>query len=480
MIRDTQLPLNPLVVTLDDILVTTNLNWEKALQLRSSSPLDCLLMIGRLTAGRSLPNLSKTGIGPVDVAALPYRSETMAFLATEHAGGRRLWLMAPVNETIASDVARHVGIFEGTILLEGGSIKSAVTSQVKSCLGGADFDLLIRPEIAGAKRDGGVRVMKAKDLPENAHIEQLNDGGQGIAAMITAVDWRTWLRAWRIHQWAKNLLVFVPLIASHQIFDVAKLTTVFLAFVALSLCASATYIWNDLLDLPSDRLHPTKKNRPFASGKIPIPAGVVVSAALLLIGLLISIVFLNWNTTLSILLYIAVTVTYSTYLKRKLLVDVITLAGLFALRILVGAAAGMIFISSWLLVFSVFFFLSLAFVKRYSDLALLPPTKTEKMSGRGYYPQDLDLIRVMGPLAGYMAVLVMALYVNSPAVIELYSRPEWLWLVCLCLLYWISRVWFLAHRGQMPEDPVTFALKDKISHLAGVVMLGAVIMASIL
>ena len=298
--------------------------------------------------------------------------------------------------------------------------------------------------------------------------------------MIAGVDWRTWLRAWRVHQWAKNMLVFVPLFASHQIFNVAKLTTVVLAFVALSLCASATYIWNDLLDLPSDRLHPTKKNRPFASGQIPLSAGVTVSAILLLAGLSISILILGWKTTTPILLYIAATVLYSTFLKRKLLVDVITLAGLFALRIFIGAAASAVEISSWLLAFSIFFFLSLAFVKRYSDLALMPPTNNEKLSGRGYYPQDLDLIRVMGPLAGYMAVLVMALYVNSPAVIELYSRPEWLWLVCLCLLYWISRVWFLAHRGQMPDDPVTFALKDKISHLAGMVIVGAVIMASVL
>lgn len=287
-----------------------------------------------------------------------------------------------------------------------------------------------------------------------------------------------WRRALRIHQWAKNALVFVPLAASHEVLDPGKLNATIVAFIVFGMVASATYVWNDLLDLESDRQHPAKRNRPFASGELSPAAGMICSILLMVSGLAIALLALPKEFAAVMVAYVAITLAYSLYLKKKLMVDVIVLGSLYALRVFSGGVAAGVEISPWLLAFSIFFFLSLAFVKRYSDLASMPADNTRKLGGRGYFSQDLDLIRVLGPLAGYMAVMVLALYVNSPQVVSLYSSPEWLWMMCLCMLYWISRVWFLAHRGQMPEDPVIFALTDWISLLAGFVTVIFILLAT--
>lgn len=288
-----------------------------------------------------------------------------------------------------------------------------------------------------------------------------------------------WRRALRIHQWAKNALVFVPLLASHELMDTEKIKACVIAFLAFGLCASATYVWNDLLDLETDRAHPTKRSRPFASGELSPEAGLVVSTVLMVSGFALALYFLPLKFAAILALYVAITLSYSLYLKRKLMIDVIVLGSLYALRVFGGGVATGLPISPWLLAFSVFFFLSLAFVKRYVDLDHLPRDGTAKIGGRGYIAQDIDLVRVLGPLSGYVAVMVIGLYVNSPQVAGLYSSPEWLWLACLCVLYWISRVWFLAHRGHMPEDPVVFALTDRISQLTGVATIAFVALAAV-
>jgi 4-hydroxybenzoate polyprenyltransferase len=284
---------------------------------------------------------------------------------------------------------------------------------------------------------------------------------------------KRWWQALRLHQWAKNTLIFVPLIASHEIANFEKLKATVIAFVAFGMCASATYIWNDLLDLASDRLHPKKRNRPFASGELSVASGIACSAFLIVASLAAAVLLLSVMFAAVMLFYVAVTLVYSLYLKKKLMVDVIVLGALYALRVFIGGVAADVVISPWLLAFSIFFFLSLAFVKRYADLANMAPHDTARLGGRGYFAQDLDLVRVMGPLAGYMAD------VSSTHVRDLYSAPEWLWMVCLCLLYWISRVWFLAHRGHMPDDPVIFALKDRISQLVGLATVVFIILASV-
>jgi len=249
------------------------------------------------------------------------------------------------------------------------------------------------------------------------------------------------------------------------------------AFLAFSLCSSGSYILNDLIDLESDRKHPIKKFRPFAAGMLPISTGLLFVPLLLGGGFVISVFLLPILFTAALGLYTVITTAYSFYLKRIVVLDVIVLAGLYTLRILSGAAAIDISISPWLLSFSMFFFLSLAFVKRYCELSMMQSGKEILAKGRGYLVKDNELLRNIGVTSGLVSVLVIALYINSKEVTVLYQHPEAIWLICPLLMYWITRVWLLAHRGEMLEDPVLFALKDPTSYaiggLIGLIMLAA-------
>lgn len=295
-----------------------------------------------------------------------------------------------------------------------------------------------------------------------------------------AVFLRDVVRALRPLQWAKNLLLFVPLaLTPHAIGDQARQLAVLLAFVCFSLCASAGYVLNDLLDLHADRQHPTKRHRPFASGALPIPLGIALIALLLALGL--GLGFLSTAPSfLSVLgVYLGVSVAYSVFLKRQLLIDVIVLAGLYTLRVIAGAAAVSIALTPWLLAFSLFIFLSLAFAKRYSELALTAARQEERLPRRAYQVGDLDLVLILGSSSGYLSVLVLCLYINSDLVGQLYQSVEMLWLLCPILLYWIGRIWFLAKRGELPGDPVAFAVRDPVSYLLGLLAV-AVLAAAVL
>ena len=267
-----------------------------------------------------------------------------------------------------------------------------------------------------------------------------------------------------MHQWLKNLLLFVPLIAAHDVYNLEAWGALVLAFFSFSLCASSVYIANDLMDLESDRLHPRKRLRPFASGLVPAWQGVLLAPFLLLaslgLGLMVGTMFLSW-----LLFYFSLTCAYSWMLKRLLLVDCLTLAMLYTLRIVSGAAAISQNLSFWLLAFSVFLFLSLAFVKRYAELQV-HKRASGKVHGRGYQVADAPIIQAMGIVAGYASVLVLALYVNSDAVITLYDHPKMIWGAVPVMLFWISWMWMHAHRGEMHDDPLVFAVKDRTSQMA--------------
>ncbi|MFI4919455.1 MAG: UbiA family prenyltransferase [Legionellales bacterium] len=280
-----------------------------------------------------------------------------------------------------------------------------------------------------------------------------------------------WARALRVHQWLKNLLLFVPLVAAHQLTDANAWFVLMLALLSFSLCASSVYISNDLLDLASDRLHPRKQQRPFACGQIPIWAGLVLAPLLLLISLGLGVCvnngFLTW-----LLFYFLVSCVYSLALKRLILVDCLALAILYTMRIIAGAAAVSIMLSFWLLAFSVFLFLSLAFVKRYSELKVQHTHSEDKLHGRGYYVSDAPLIQTFGVSSGYASVVVLAFYLNSNAVLTLYKTPECIWGAVPILLFWISWMWMQAHRGKMHDDPLLFAIRDRASLFAGSVFVG--------
>lgn len=280
---------------------------------------------------------------------------------------------------------------------------------------------------------------------------------------------KTWGRALRLHQWVKNLLIFVPLLTAHQFSNPQLLLTGLLAFFAFGMCASSVYFLNDLIDLQDDRHHSSKRNRPFAAGAIPISTGLLGIPLLLASALTISLLWLPLLFTLVLVTYTVLTLMYSLYLKKLMSVDIIVLAMLYTIRLVAGAAAFSIPLTFWLLSFSMFIFLSLALVKRYSELReARQKGRAGKTRGRGYYPDDLEMISSLGAASGYLSVMVLALYVHDLPE-KMYSNNEILWLSCPLLLLWITRIWMLTHRGQMHDDPVVFAVKDKVSLVTGLV-----------
>lgn len=277
------------------------------------------------------------------------------------------------------------------------------------------------------------------------------------------LSFATGLQALRPYQWVKNLLLGLPLLLSHRWEQPGHLRNVLLAMVAFSLCASSAYVLNDLRDAEDDRHHPLKRHRPFASGRLPRGAGVVLLLVLLALGFGLSAPLLPVKFTAMLAVYVVATLAYSFWLKQKLLVDVFVLAGLYTLRVLAGGAAIWIDVTPWLLAFCIFFFLSLAFAKRYAELRRVQESAGTHARGRGYQVEDLGVLEIVGPTSGYMAVLVLALYVNSEPAIQQYRWPSLLWLACPLILYWVTRVWFLARRRVLTEDPLLFALKDRTS-----------------
>jgi 4-hydroxybenzoate polyprenyltransferase len=277
------------------------------------------------------------------------------------------------------------------------------------------------------------------------------------------------LRAMRPHQWAKNLLIFVPLITSHQLGDIGKLVAALVAFVTFGMCASAIYIINDLLDIEADRAHPRKRFRPFAAGDLSVPVGVGMAAVLLSAAAAIAAATATAGYAVVLLIYLVTTTAYSVRLKREPVLDVFVLASLYVLRVIGGAMATDVPISSWLLGFALFIFLSLAFVKRYTELV----GQNGSMPGRGYTSADLSWMTGIGISAGYMAVVILALYVDSNDVAALYTRPRAVWLLCPVILFWITRMWFRAGRQEVHDDPVLEALKDPVSYVCALVIGGA-------
>jgi 4-hydroxybenzoate polyprenyltransferase len=279
------------------------------------------------------------------------------------------------------------------------------------------------------------------------------------------------VRVLRPHQWVKNLLVFVPILLDHRLTQPEVVARGAMAFAAFCMAASGAYVLNDLLDLEADRSHPVKRHRPFASGALPPRVGYLLTPLLIGMSLAVGTALVAPGFLALLLLYIGLTTAYSTYLKRIVVLDVLLLAGLYTLRVLAGITASGVRFSTWLLAFSTFLFLSLAFLKRHGELSSAPLPTAPTVRRRGYLPQDMEWLRTMGAASAYLAVLVLALYLNSDEVAQLYQKPAVLFLVCPLLLYWTSRMWLLAHRGQIHEDPIVAAVRDPASYLIGALVL---------
>jgi 4-hydroxybenzoate polyprenyltransferase len=287
------------------------------------------------------------------------------------------------------------------------------------------------------------------------------------------------LSACRVHQWVKNLLIFVPALMAHRLMDTQVLFPAVAAFFAFSFCASAVYLLNDIVDVNSDRQHPTKSKRPIAAGTLTLPRAYVMIAILLVCPFL-SLPFVNKSFFIGLAAYFTLTLFYSFWAKKIVMLDILCLATLYTIRIFAGGLAANVPVSHWMLVFSVFIFISLACVKRFSELYLkkTSPSADLKIPGRGYIASDLEQISQFGTASGYIAVLVLGLYINSPEVSDLYTNSVWLWLIAMALLYWIGRVWIMARRGLMHEDPIVFAIRDRTSYFVGLFCLLVLLIAS--
>ena len=458
----------PLCVDLDGTLVKTDTFFESFLLLVRMRPLSALRAPLWLRRGKAALKREVTSRAVLDVTRLPYNQALLTYLRAEKARGRRIYLATGADSELAVRVAGHLGIFEGVLGSDGATnltgdnklqaLRRQFGGNAYDYIGNshADVELLHHAHSAMIANPApllGMRLRARKVTTDR----RFHDGAGFI---------RTFPKAIRIHQWAKNLLIFLPLLLAHDL-RLKVIATAAVAFLCFSLCASAAYIFNDILDIESDRKHPHKRLRAFASGDISILGGIFIGSAFLAGGIAGAFTFLTLRFFLWLLLYLATTLSYSLYLKQVALVDVIILAGLYTVRVLAGGAATHITISPWLSAFSVFFFLSLAMVKRFSELQNGLARGAKVAHGRGYLSIDIEPLRSFGTASAYASVVVFALYLNGSEVTAMYTHPNRMWLITPMLLLWLSRIWLLASRSKLNEDPVIFAVTDRLSLLIG-------------
>ncbi len=402
---------SPLVVDLEGTLLRCDFGLESAIGAVRRQPWRLAGVFGRAVRGKAaLEPLVDTA--HIDVSVLPYDAKTLAEITAARKAGRPVVLASANHPALAGRIATHLQLF-----------------------------------------DQMQHTNTGRNTPPQVRRASLGD----------------WSKALRLHQWVKNALIFVPLLAAHQVTDPTQLWLGALAFLLFGLSASSAYLLNDLLDLQDDRHHASKRHRPLASGRLPVKSGLIAFPLLLLVAVAGALLLMPWQFSVALAVYYVLTLTYSLVLKKLIALDVITLALLYTIRVIAGGAAFGLPLTFWLLAFSMFMFLSLALCKRYAELRdALQNGRTEKARGRGYHPNDLEMISSLGAASGYQAVLVLALYIRDQSTVALYQQPHIIWLACPVLLFWVTRVWMLTHRGQMHDDPVVFAVNDHISLIAGV------------
>ncbi len=459
----------PLVVDLDGTVIATDLLWEALVAAAKKNILVLFLLPFWLLKGKAFLKFELAKRITLDVATLPYRQEFIDYLRAQRASGRTLVLATGSPEPFASAIAAHLGLFSDVIATT--PVLNLTSTRKRDALtakyGDAGFDY------AGNSQDdisvfdaAALAIVVAPDVAA-ARFQRISNSTLFAAPRVTYI---TLTKLLRVHQWAKNLLIAVPAVLANDLARPATDIAILLAVIAFSLLASAIYIVNDLFDLDADRRHKSKFKRPIASGLIAIPTALSIAVMLVICSTAISLYLplLFWIVMGG---YALLTTLYTFFLKRMLLIDVLALAGLYTIRVIAGAAATQIEVSFWLLAFSVFFFLSLALVKRYVELEGMPNTGIEKISGRGYRVSDAQVLAESGIAATFSSVLVLALYIDSDQVRLLYTQPDLLWLLCPIVLYLSLRIWVLARRGEMHEDPVVFILSDWRSQI--MVLIGA-------
>lgn len=459
----TELPSSlPLCVDLDGTLLRTDSLHETLVGVGKRS----WWSLGRLPGwlARGIPHFKRevANASQLNVALLPLNDDVVEIVKRARAAGRRTVLVTAATESLARQVAARVGLFDDVVATGTENIKGArKAAELERRFGRGGFVYVgdSRADLPVWAASGGAVVVSTSPALARAAASVATVVEVIRPATATFADY---LRAIRLHQWVKNLLVLVPLLASHRAGQMPETGNALLAAIAFCLCASAVYVVNDLLDLEADREHPRKRARPFASGAIPIIHGLVIAPLMFAAGAAVA-TLLSAQFRLALAGYLALTFLYSGWLKARAIVDVMVLTSLYTLRIIAGGAATGIEPSFWLLAFSMSLFLSLAIVKRYSEILSLSQRNDVTVAGRGYVTGDLPLLMSLGTASGLAAVLVLALYVNSPEVGTLYPHQWALWMVLPAMLYWISRTWMKTCRGDMHDDPVVFATTDGVS-----------------
>jgi len=469
-----------LCVDLDGTFSRTDTLTEAVLLLLKQQPWALFLLPFWLLRGKAHCKAEIARRISFDPAALAYNEELVGWLRDEHASGRKIVLASGADRRIVEAIAAHHGIFgdviasDGNVNMTGRAKAAALKDQFGryAYVGNAPVDMPVWAEAEASM------LAAHSDAVERALSKHVNFERVFRREGESRSPLRLWLKALRIHQWVKNGLIFAPLALAHQIFDQTKFAAVGLAFLAFSLCASSVYLLNDLLDLGADRMHPTKRLRPFAAASLPLEQGIVAIPFLLAAGFSLAVyVDLPFAAVLGV--YYLVTLAYSLDLKRRALLDVFTLAALYTLRILAGAVVAKVALSPWLLGVSIFLFLSLGVVKRVAEIESGRRRGVTLLHGRGYQSEDLLILQMLGVAAGYASVVVLALYVSAPESRALYPHHHFLWLFAPLMLYWISRVWLLTHRGEMHDDPIVFALKDRTSQAIGLLAVAIIVAASL-
>ena len=461
-------------VDLDGTLIAGDLLWESFVEFVKRHPSRALASVAGLWRGKAHFKREIAREVRIDPSELSYRAEVLSALDESRRAGAALVLATASDEVYARAVAAHLGIFSDVIASDGRTNLSGrhKAAALVDRYGAGEFDYVGNDwadvpvwRVAGHATAVAASPTLLRRVRETRSIRELC-ARRGVIPSLA--------KAMRPHQWVKNLLVFIPLLAAHTITDIDSWTAAALTFFVFCLCASAIYVFNDILDIRADRRHHRKRRRPFAAGDLGIPYGLTAATVLIAAGVTIAALGTSIEVVAIEIAYLAITSLYSLFLKRKPVVDVFTLTCLYVLRIVAGGVATGTPLSSWFLAFALFIFLSLAFVKRYAELIT---TQTE-LAGRSYGPEDLPWVHSFGTSSGYMAAVVLALYINAPDVTALYTRPQLLWILCPLLLFWITRLWFRAGRKIIHDDPVVETMKDPWSYAAAATAAVTILLAA--
>ncbi len=452
----------PLAVDVDGTLLRTDFLHEAALQFVARHPFQAPQLLLWLAGGRAQLKTRLAEHVTPPISTMPLRQETLDLIRTAQQAGRPVYLASASDEGYVQALADRIGGISGVFgtTAECNLAGNAKAERLNAEFGAQGYDYVgDRPVDLAVWESSRLRYVVAHTRALEKQVTKQFDDVRVIAR--PRVRPNAYIRTLRAHQWSKNVLIFLGLIAGHH-FSFDAVVATLAAFLCFCTAASSAYIVNDLLDLPGDRSHSRKRNRPLAAGDLPISHAIALAGLLMLFSLALATT-LPLQFVFVLATYVASTLAYSLWLKRKAIVDVIVLGGLYTIRVFAGLAAIEGSGSQWLLMFSLFLFLCLAIEKRCSELIRRREDRKERLEGRNYRVSDLAILMPLAAAAGYGAVLVFTLYLSSSEVRGLYAHPERMWLICPLLLYWISRILLLSNRNEMHDDPVVFALTDRVS-----------------